>query len=416
MKTLILRSKNLYWVLSALMVFGFASCKKESANIVGGKGAPVITRVRTVTKNQVDSMLTTSTTTYDTLGVATTVTGHNYNPQVSPFDSTTTTGKKQNLYAIIGQNLGSVTSVSFNGISAYFNAALVSDNTIIVSIPQDVPTGPDQPNKLVVTTLHGSVSYDFTVLTPPPTISKVSDYNFVAGSQITLTGVSFATVTSVTIKGTTAAATIVSKVDTQMVIKMPATTVSRANLLFTYASGQAASTQEFVDLDNAYQLFANNDFRNGWADASWAHPSGTSTNTSHSGTASIIASYPAGGWQIEGWANWYPGIDYNPDYKYLTFWVKGGTVSHTLVLVGDQMEGGYGQVQNQYAYAAQLVTVPAKVWTYFKIPLGAPSTTNPNLLNFWKNGTTAKQLGFFLQGQSGDVDETMYFDEVAFIK
>lgn len=415
MKTLI-KSKNLYWILSALMVFGYASCKKESANIVGGKGAPVITKVRTVTKYQVDSMLTTTTTTYDTLGVATTVTGNNYNPQTIAFDSTTTTGKKQNLYAIVGQNLGSVTSVKFNGVSAYFNAALVSDNIIIVSIPQDIPTGPDQSNKLVVTTLHGTVSYNFTVLTPPPTVSRVSDYNFVAGSQITLNGVSFATVTAVTIKGTNDAATIVSKVDTELVIKMPSSAVNRANLVFTYASGQAASTQEFVDLDNAYQVFVNNDFRNSWSDNSWSHPSGVSTNASHSGTASLIASYPAGAWQIEGWANWYPSIDYNPDYKYLTFWVKGGTVKHQLVLVGDQMAGGYGQIQNQYAYAAQLIDVPAKVWTYYKIPLGAPSSSNPNLLNFWKNGTPAKQLGFFLQGQNGDVDETMYFDEVAFVK
>jgi len=254
MKTLI-KSKNLYWILSALMVFGYASCKKESANIVGGKGAPVITKVRTVTKYQVDSMLTTTTTTYDTLGVATTVTGNNYNPQTIAFDSTTTTGKKQNLYAIVGQNLGSVTSVKFNGVSAYFNAALVSDNIIIVSIPQDIPTGPDQSNKLVVTTLHGTVSYNFTVLTPPPTVSRVSDYNFVAGSQITLNGVSFATVTAVTIKGTNDASNIVSKVDTELVIKMPSSAVNRANLVFTYASGQAASTQEFVDLDNAYQVF-----------------------------------------------------------------------------------------------------------------------------------------------------------------
>ena len=415
MKTLI-KSKNLYWILSALMVFGYASCKKESANLVGGTGAPVITKVRTLTKSQVDSMLTTTTTTYDDKGVATTVTGNNYNPQTIAFDSTTTTGKKQNLYAIVGSNLGSVVSVKFNGVSAYFNTALVSDNIVIVSIPQDIPTGPDQTNKLVVTTLHGTVSFNFTVLTPPPTVSRVSDYNFVAGSQITLNGVSFATVTAVTIKGTSDAATIVSKVDTQLVIQMPASAVNRANLVFTYASGQAASSQEFVDLDNAYQIFAKNDFRNSWGDNSWAHPSGVSTNTSHSGTASIQASYPAGAWQIEGWANWYPSIDYSADYKFLTFWVKGGTVKHQLVLVGDQMAGGYGQVQNQYAYAAQLIDVPAKVWTYYKIPLGAPSSSNPNLLNFWKNGTPAKQLGFFLQGQSGDVDEVMYFDEVAFVK
>jgi hypothetical protein len=80
------------------------------------------------------------------------------------------------------------------------------------------------------------------------------------------------------------------------------------------------------------------------------------------------------------------------------------------------MVGGYGQVQNANAYAAQLVTVPAGVWTYFKIPLGAPGSSNPNLLNFWANGATAQQLGFFLQGMDGDVNEVMYFDEVAFVK
>jgi hypothetical protein len=78
------------------------------------------------------------------------------------------------------------------------------------------------------------------------------------------------------------------------------------------------------------------------------------------------------------------------------------------------MAGGYGQ--NTSPVAAQVVHVPAKVWTFFKIPLGTPSSNDPTLLNFWKNGTPAKQLGFFLKGQGGDVDETMYFDEVAFLK
>jgi hypothetical protein len=416
MKQVILKSKNIYWILSALMVFGLASCKKEHSNLVGGTGAPVITSVATANKSKTDTLITI-TTTYDANGVATSKSDTNRtHSSVIAFDSTTTEGKKQNLYVIKGKNLGSVTQVKFNGVSAYFNAALVSDNTIVLSIPQDIPTGPDQPNKLTVVTLHGSVDFSFTVLTPPPTVSKVSDYNFRAGSQITLSGVSFATVTAITIKGTTANATIVSKVDTQLVIKMPATTMNRANLIFTYASGTATSSQEFVDLDNAYTFFYKDAYQNGWSDNSWAYPAGLSTAASHSGTSSIVATYPAGGWQIEGMANWYPSVDYSPDYKYLTFWVKGGTVTHTLVLVGDQMVGGYGQVQNANAYAAQLIVVPAKVWTYYKIPLGARTSTNPNLLNFWANGTTSKQLGFFLQGQSGDVNETMYFDEIAFVK
>ena len=69
--------------------------------------------------------------------------------------------------------------------------------------------------------------------------------------------------------------------------------------------------------------------------------------------------------------------------------------------------------------AAQLVTVPAGVWTFVKIPLAPPSAPYSQLatsLNYWANGSVATQLGFFLQGMSGDVNETMYFDEVAFVK
>jgi hypothetical protein len=153
----------------------------------------------------------------------------------------------------------------------------------------------------------------------------------------------------------------------------------------------------------------------------WSGPSGSQPGNPHAfgGTSSIEASYPAGAWQVEGWANWYPSMPYDASYKFLTFWVKGGKAAHTLVLVGDKMVGGYGQVQNANAYAAQLVTVPPNVWTFVKIPLTAPSTAysaiSP-LLNYWANGSPAQQLGFFLQGQNGDVNENMYFDEVAFIK
>ena len=71
---------------------------------------------------------------------------------------------------------------------------------------------------------------------------------------------------------------------------------------------------------------------------------------------------------------------------------------------------GYGQNGNYP------IVVPAKVWTFFKIPLGPPASTSATLLNLWAKGTPSQQLGFFLRGQSGDVDETMYFDEVAFVQ
>jgi len=416
--------KNLSWVLSALMVFGFASCKKmNSLGFTPGTGTPVITSVRTLSKSIVDSMRVHSTTTYNSSGIATTTSYYDYTPQATAFDSTTVTGNLNSYYVLVGSNLGSTTKVAINGVTIYFNRAFNSDNAVIFQIPTTVPYVQPQANTIVLTTLYGSVTYKFTTLPPPPTITGVSDYDFQAGTQITLTGKGFASVSDVKLRATGDEISIVSQNDSTLVMKMPATsTATESTLLFTYTSGanpaaQTASTTTFNDLDNGYIIFANNNFQNSWGNNSWAGPSGVSTSASHSGTASVEATYPAGGWQIEGWANWYPSLPFDPTYKYLTFWVKGGTVTHTLVLVGDQMVGGYGQVQNVNAYAAQLVTVPPNVWTFFKIPLAASqSSTNGNLLNFWANGTPAKQLGFFLQGMSGDVNETMFFDEVAFIK
>jgi hypothetical protein len=423
-------SKIYYWILPALVVFGIASCKKyNSLGFTPGTGAPAITSVKTVSKTIADTVVQPNIT-YSSSGIVTTTLDTNTQHRtVAAFDSTTVTGNLGNIYVVNGTNLGSATKLTINGVNVYFNRALITDNSIIFTIPTTVPYVQPQPNTLVITTLNGSVTYKFTTLPPPPTITGVTDFDFQANTQITLTGKGFASVSAVKLRATSDVVTIVSQNDSTLVMKMPAaSTATESTLLFTYTSGanpnaQTASTVTFNDLDNAYQIFADNKFQNSWGDNSWAGPSGISTNASHSGTASAEGSFPANAWQIEGWANYYPSIAYNPAYKYLTFWIKGGTVQHTLVLVGNQMVGGYGQVQNANAYPAQLITVPATVWTFFKIPLGPPSTPydqkTETLLNFWANGSPATQLGFFLQGGQNavaDVNETYYFDEVAFIK
>jgi hypothetical protein len=418
MKMKLKQLKNLNWILSALIVCGLASCQKEnSTGFTPGTGAPMITSVSTLSKT-INDTLVTVTTTYDASGNMTTKVDSNKGHQsVAKFDSTTATGNKQNYYIIHGSNLGSATTIMFNGVAAYFNRALNSDNTLIVSIPLTVPTaGAAATNKLTVVTLYGKTDFSFTTLTPPPTIATISDFDFWSGSQITIAGVGFATVTGVGITGTTATATIVSQTDGQIVLQFPVATVTQANLVFSYSSAGKTSTvttkQVFNDLDNAYQIFVGNQFQNSWVDASWSGPSGPSNAASHIGTASLVATYPSNGWKIEGWAAWNNPVKfvYDPSYKYLSFWVKGGSVDYTLNIEGDKMVNGYGQNGNFP------IIVPAKVWTFFKIPLGAPTSNSPALLNLWATGSPAQQLGFFLKGKSTDPDETMYFDEVAFIK
>ncbi|MFI5158609.1 MAG: hypothetical protein ACHQF4_07065 [Sphingobacteriales bacterium] len=417
MKKMILKSKNLTWVLSALMVFGFASCRKtNSLSFTPGTGAPIITSVHTLSKTDTSKVPRVITAIDANGNITLDTVGYPINP--AAFDSVTTNGNKQSYYVIYGANLGSTTNITFNGVVAYFNRALITDKSLIVSIPTSVPTvGSGATNKLVVTTLHGSVTYSFVTLTPVPTVTDVSDYDFWSGSQITLSGFGFATVTSVGMVGSTATCSIVSQSDGQLTIKFPSgIAINRTNLLLTYVYNSAGNTkvatsiQEFNDLDNAYTIFFNNNFQNAWGDASWQAPSGVSTAASHSGTSSLVATYPSNGWKIEGWANWYPSFAYDASYKYLTFWVKGGTQAQILTLVGDQVAGGYGQ--NGSPAAIQQINVPPGVWTFYKIPLG----TGSGQLNFWAGGTVAKQLGFFLKGQNSDPDETMYFDEVAFLK
>jgi hypothetical protein len=416
MKINIDKSKKLSLVLSALVLLGFASCRKyNSMGFTPGTGAPTITSVHTLSKTLTNGDSTTIYS-YDTSGNLSTTVNASPN-QVVAFDSVTTAGNKGEYYVIFGTNLGSTVSVLFNGASVYFNRALITDKSIIVSIPLNVPTiGSSANDTLTVITLHGKAYYNFTVITPPPTIATVSDYDFWAGSQITLTGIGFASVTSVALTGSSSNIAIVSQTDAQIVLQFDSASINRGNLVFSYSSAgntvTETTTQEFNDLDNAYNIVFKSNFQNSWGDNSWSGPSGISNGATHSSgqTSSAEASYPAGGWKIEGWANWYPSFNYDTSYKYLTFWVLGGVANHTLVLVGDQVAGGYSQ--NTSAAAIQQISVPAGVWTYYKIPLG----TGTGQLNYWANGTTAKQLGFFLQGQTGDVNETMYFDEVAFLK
>jgi hypothetical protein len=426
MKKEIQLSKIYYWILPALVIFGMASCKKEnSMGFTPGTGAPTIASVQTVSKTTSDTV-TLYNTTYSSSGVITIDTVlDTQHSTTAAFDSTTVTGNLGNIYVVNGANLGAATHLYINGIDVYFRRGLISDHSIIFTIPTNIPYVQPQPNTLVITTLYGTATYKFTVLPPPPTITAVTDFDFFSNSEIALAGKGFASVSSVKLRASGEALNIVSQNDSTLVLKFPATTtVTESTLLFTYTSGananaQTASTVSFDDLDNAYTIYYKSSFQNSWGDNSWSGPSGSRPGAPHEylGTNSLEASYPAGAWQIEGWANYYPSIAFDPSYKYLSFWVKGGVAKHTLVLVGNQMAGGYGQVQNANAYTAQLVTVPPGVWTYFKIPLSpTQASTNPNFLAFWNNGSPASQMGFFLQGMNGDVNETMYFDEVAFIK
>jgi hypothetical protein len=282
-------------------------------------------------------------------------------------------------------------------VPAAFNPNLNTDEAVIFRVPDTANGG---PQKIIFTNADGiSTSVAFKVIALV-TVSDVSNYNFVAGTQITLTGNNLADVTSVVLSGTTVAATIVSKTKKSLVITMPVTTLNRSKLDITNASGSMTTNQEFVNMDNAYKIFTD-DYAPNWVNGSWG-PAGISTTVAKTGTKSFAATYNQGNWSADGFAAWGVGINYDPAYKFLTFWVKGALKDYTLYITGDKRVGGYGNGDQSMP-----INVPANVWTYFKI--------SASTVDLWNKGPNFQQLGFWIKGPDSQ-NETFYFDDVMLIK
>jgi len=419
MKNIFIRSKSFCWILGGICILSIlVSCKKyDSLGFTPGKGVPAISSVHTWNKTDTTTRYDTVIT-YDASGNITNTLKQKSN-QLNPFDSVTTAGSLGNDYIIYGSNLGSAISVTFNGYSAYFNRALMTDQSIIVQVPSKTPYyGSQAKDSLVVTTLYGKVSYKFSILPPAPSPSGYSNYNFVTGSQITLTGVGFATVTSVALSGVSggnANVTIISQNDSILVLQFPSTTITRGVLVFSYSalgtSKTAIATQELVDVDNAYQIFTDA-AQNGWGSWSWDN-AGASTKQVKSGTQSWNAQFTGGGYKPDGFraggGGATDGIPYSSSYTYLSFWIYGGSVDETPYIEwGNQGFGNGGGNQ------INKITVPANKWTYFKIPIST-LLWNTSAANWAANSSQYLSTVAFLM-TSNTVTEQIYFDDIILIK
>ena len=418
MKNKLLQIKDA-WVIAIILALAvFSSCKKYNyLGFTPGSGSPTISSIHTWSKTDTTTHYDTVVT-YDASGNATQTLKARTNLPYT-FDSATNAGNLGAYYIIYGSNLGSTTTITFNGYTAYFNRALLSDNSIIVQVPSKTPyLGSAANDSLVVTTLHGKAYYKFAILPPAPSPSSYSNYNFYEGSQITLKGVGFATVTSATVAGVngdSATTSIVSQNDSVLVLKFNASSVTRGNMIFYYiAAGtpsKATGTQELVDIDNAYQIFTD-DYKNGWGSWSWDN-AGPSNKYVMTGTQSWNAQFSANGWKIDGFRNGgggaTDGVQFSEGYKYLSFWVYGGSADEKVYIEwGNEGFGnGRGNLINQYA-------VPAGVWTYYKIPISSLLWNTGNTNWAANSAQYLNTVAFFMNSNS--VTEQLYFDDVILIK
>ena len=304
------------------------------------------------------------------------------------------------LLTLRGNGLGDIRQIIFDkdSVPAPFYTTLNTETALLFRVPDTAHGGPQ--NVVFINSAGKSVAVPFKVIALPG-VTSVSNYDYSAGDEITLTGNNLDGVTDVTLTGSTDKATVVSSARKSLVIKMPSTDVNRSTLAITNASGVTTTDIEFVNIDKAYKIFTDS-YGDGFSDGSWGDGAKISSTEFKTGTKSVGKNYQKGNWHLINFANWWPGVSYDASYKYLTVWIKGASKDYTLYLTGDKRAGGFGNSDQSVP-----LNIPANTWTYFKLSLAD--------IKLWEKGSPFNQLGFWIKGPDTQ-DETFYFDDVLLVK
>lgn len=92
-----------------------------------------------------------------------------------------------NTVCLVGDNLRSIYELYFNDQKATLNTSYMTDHTILVDIPKNIPE--EVTNKIYMITKSGAkVDFDFNVMVPDPVVSSMSCEYAPAGSEAVLYG------------------------------------------------------------------------------------------------------------------------------------------------------------------------------------------------------------------------------------
>lgn len=93
-------------------------------------------------------------------------------PDLAVRDSLISGAYMSNTICMVGENLRSVYELYFNDQKAILNSSYITDNTLMVDVPRDIPSV--VTNKIyMITRSKDTIDYDFKVLVPGPTISSM---------------------------------------------------------------------------------------------------------------------------------------------------------------------------------------------------------------------------------------------------
>ncbi len=108
-------------------------------------------------------------------------------PSPAAADSLLTGAYMDNTICLVGDNLRSIYELYFNDQKAVLNTSYMTDHTVLVDVPGNIPT--DVTNKIyMVTKSKDTISYDFKVLVPSPQVNSMSCEFAKPGDEVTIYG------------------------------------------------------------------------------------------------------------------------------------------------------------------------------------------------------------------------------------
>lgn len=153
--------------LAAIAGLIFTSCKDEPDKYEVAGGTPTIHYVRCLSSE---------------------IVGNNDDPDTHYTNGElVTSASPQQVLCLVGENLRSVYEMYFNDQKAILNSSYITDKTLIVAVPRNIPQ--EVSDKIyMVTQNKDTVSYDFSVIIPAPSVTSMSNEYAEAGSTASLYG------------------------------------------------------------------------------------------------------------------------------------------------------------------------------------------------------------------------------------
>ena len=108
-------------------------------------------------------------------------------PYLGEKDSLMTGAYMGNTICMVGDNLRSITELWFNDQQAVLNTSFITDHTLIVDVPSELPEVPTD-KIYMVTQSKDTVTFDFSVLIPSPVVTSMSNEFASAGETVTING------------------------------------------------------------------------------------------------------------------------------------------------------------------------------------------------------------------------------------